>query len=123
MSRQILIICLSIVFTICSLSQGHAAGVAATLKTNPFSNPYLSEMNASKAHSRDDFSTVALELRGTMVAGGNSQANIGGVIIAVGEDVEGYKLVAIKQRSVILDKNGVTKTLSLDPDERESGNE
>lgn len=123
MYRQHSMASLFVVVVMSSLSQSYAAEISGALQTNPFSNPYISENDVSKSHARKVLPAIALELRGTMIAGTNSQANIGGTILAIGEDIHGYKLVSIKQRHVVLDKNGTQKTLSLDPDIRESGNE
>lgn len=123
MHRQNSMAALFTVVVMSSFSHSYAAEIGGTLQTNPFSNPYISENDVSKSHARKVLPAIALELRGTMIAGTNSQANIGGTIIAVGENIDGYKLVAIKQRHVVLDKNGTQKTLSLDPDNGESGNE
>ncbi len=118
MSRQNIMVNLSIIASICFFTQSHAAEEnTGTLHTNPFSNPYISEMDKAGTQRKTDFPANALELRGTMVAGANSQANIGGKIIAIDEEIEGYKLVSVKQRYVVLDKNGTQKTLSLDPDD------
>lgn len=102
-----------------SFSQSRATEIADTLQTNPFSNPINDERETTADPARDTLPPVALELRGTMIAGPNSQANIGGIILAIGDAIEGYKLVSIKQRHVVLDKNGAHKMLSLDLDDSE----
>jgi hypothetical protein len=119
MSRQNAIVELSIVVVMSLFSQSHATENTGTLQTNPFSNPYISEIETTNDHVKAASPAITLELRGTMVAGTNSQANIGGTILAIGEDIEGYKLVSVKQRHVVLDKNGAQKTLSLDQNDRE----
>ena len=122
MSRQNTMVPLSIALAMCLLSQAHAADTVATLKTNPFHNPYIKEMKTA-APAKKARAAVVHELRGTMTAGASSQANIGGVILTLGEAIDGYKLVAVKQRHVVLDKDGTQKTLSLDTDERKPGYE
>jgi len=112
----------SIAVAISLCSQGHATETAGTLQKNPFINSYMSEMETPASPAGKTTPPPELELRGTMIAGQNSQANIGGIILAIGEDIEGYKLVAVKQRHVVLDRNGTKKMLSLDIDDREPGN-
>ena len=53
-------------------------------------------------------------LRGTMVAGQQSLANISGVIVSLGEEINGYKLVAIHQREVVLMRGDERRILSVD---------
>jgi len=116
MPRHNTTVALFIAVVINLFSQGHATENAGTLQTNPFSNPYISEIETTNDRVKAASPAITLELRGTMVAGTNSQANIGGTILAIGEDIEGYKLVSVKQRHVVLDKDGTQKMLSLDPD-------
>ena len=93
----------------------------AVLKTNPFERPLVTS-------SKDDEPEVAveetpqtsMELRGTMAAGKNSLANIGGEILAIGQEINGYRLVAIHQRHVVLQKNEFQRTLLIDRDTEEA---
>ena len=85
------------------------------LKTNPFERPLVTV-------SKDDEPEVAvvetpqtaMELRGTMAAGEHSLANIGGEILAIGQEINGYRLVAVHQRHVVLQKNDIHRTLLID---------
>lgn len=54
-----------------------------------------------------------LVLRGILWAGEHSSAQIGDHVSQVGEMVNGWKIVEIKQSSVILTNHGVTITLQL----------
>lgn len=123
MPRQNTMVSLSLVAAMCLLSQAQATETFGTLLTNPFSNPTIGGVEAATEAVKKAPPVTVHELRGTMTAGANSQANIGGVILAVGEEIDGYKLVSVGQREVILDKDGVQKTLSLDADDRKSGDE
>jgi hypothetical protein len=55
-----------------------------------------------------------MRLRGTMLAGSNSVANIDGTIIGIGQQLYGYTLVSVQQRQVVLDRNGTQTKLSID---------
>lgn len=123
MSRHPAMVSLSIAVAMCLCSLAHATDNTGTLQTNPFSNPYIDEMETAKDTARKAPPATVHELRGTMMAGTSSQANIGGIIVTLGEDIDGYKLLSVQQHYVILDKNGAQKTLSLDPDDRNSGYE
>jgi hypothetical protein len=63
---------------------------------------------------------VTLELRGTMAAGEHSLANIGGEILAIGQEISGYRLMAVHQRHVVLEKNEIQRTLLIDKDTEEA---
>ena len=123
MSRQNTMASLSVTVAMCLLTQAHAMDTVTTLQTNPFSNPYIGEMEVTKDAAMKTHTPAIHELRGTMTAGANSQANIGGGILTLAEAIDGYKLVSVKQRQVVLEKDGTKKTLSLDADERNPGNE
>ena len=58
-------------------------------------------------------------LRAVLSAGGNSLANIDGTILGVGEVIEGYRLVAIREHEVVLKGRGRRLVLDIyeDPEE------
>lgn len=123
MSRLTTIIRLSLVAAMILLPQSPAADDSRTLRTNPFSNPYIGEMETTKEEVRKTPAAIVYELRGTMTAGANSQADIDGIILAIGEEIGGYTLVSVGLREVVLDKDGEQKILSLDLDNRIPANE
>lgn len=98
-----------------------ASGEGVVLKTNPFERPLVT---SSKDDVPDEVVVeapqVTLELRGTMAAGENSLANIGGEILAIGQEISGYRLVAVHQRHVVLEKNETQRTLQIDRDTEEA---
>jgi hypothetical protein len=49
-----------------------------------------------------------------VVAGQQSLANISGVVVSLGEEINGFKLVSIKQREAILLRNNDRRVLSVD---------
>jgi hypothetical protein len=55
-----------------------------------------------------------------MVAGQQSLANISGEIVSLGDEINGYKLVGIQQREIVLLKNNERRVLSVD-DAKEGG--
>jgi hypothetical protein len=50
----------------------------------------------------------------TLRAGKQSSANIGGKIVKIGENIDGYKLIEVKERSVTLVKKSQLVRLNLD---------
>ena len=86
----------------------------AVLRSNPFLQPAQLSAGDAGARQQADPRAGVLELRATMVAGRHSQANIGGVIIGLGGEVNGYRLVEVFQRHVVLDRDGIEKEISID---------
>ena len=123
MPRKNTIAALPLAVAMSLLSQAHATDATGTLRTNPYSNPYIGEMETTKDVERKAPPASVHRLRGTMTAGASSQANIDGIILAIGEDIDGYTLVSVELREVVLDKDGEQKILSLDLDDRNPGSE
>ncbi len=48
------------------------------------------------------------------MAGSDPMANISGVILEVGDEVNGHRLVSVGEWEVILEKDGVRKMLTVD---------
>ncbi|NNG11821.1 MAG: hypothetical protein HKM88_01075 [Halobacteria archaeon] len=84
------------------------------LQTNPFERPAIMEKQENTAMNNSRQETPALQLRATMQAGSSSLANISGLILGIGQEIEGHHLVSVGERSVVLSKNGTLKTLSVD---------
>ncbi|MDH3527310.1 MAG: hypothetical protein OEN52_09265 [Gammaproteobacteria bacterium] len=84
------------------------------LQTNPFERPAVQEKQANEVLNSRQAAAATLQLRATMVAGANSLANIGGMIVGIGQEIDGYQLINVQERRVVLSKNGTTKTLSVD---------
>ena len=110
MSRRLAAVCLALVLVPGYQLQSHAGDTGGDLRSNPFEQPVTEEKVADEKQETVD----ALELRGIMIAGPRSQANIGGEIIAIGEEVGGYRLVSVRPQHVVLIKNDVKKILAVD---------
>ncbi len=98
----------------------HAAERSNVLRTNPFLQPVLDDAAALEGSKSATGPVVELQLRATMVAGSSSQANIGGVILGLGEEVNGYRLTEVHQRRVVLDRDGSQKEIRIDDENRDS---
>jgi hypothetical protein len=92
----------------------YAAEDEHTLKTNPFERPLNSQENSAQSIKSEREEALPFVLRGTMVAGKQSLADISGLIVPLGNEVNGYRLVAVHQREVILLKNDERRILSVD---------
>lgn len=114
MSRQAAITTLVACVLAGLASLSRAEETRNVLQTNPFERPAIEEKQATVAMNSSQTPARALKLRATMVAGADSLANIGGMIIGIGQEIDGYQLLSVREREVILGKNGSTKTLSVD---------
>jgi hypothetical protein len=54
------------------------------------------------------------ELRAVLVAGDRSMADVGGIIVKLGGEVDGFRLVEVRDRKAVFLKNGTRLTLSID---------
>ena len=88
--------------------------VESFLKSNPFERPVVKGNSEASKNSAAQAALPAMTLRGTMAAGSGSLANIGGEILGIGEEINGYRLLAVYPRHVVLEKNAIQKTLSID---------
>lgn len=101
------------IIAVMTATAGQAADQYVALRTNPFINPgNVTDARSNKA--ADKRKTTAMELRATVVAGSRSQANIGGVIVGLGEGVNGYRLAEVHARRVVLEQNGTRKEILID---------
>lgn len=94
-----------------------AAGAGATevLRYNPFEQPDFSD--ASRSGPGNGARTSPMELRGTVVDGEDSMANIGGEYYRLNNEVSGYRIVQIESGSVTLMRAGNETVLTLHEDE------
>jgi hypothetical protein len=98
-----------------------AAASAGILHRNPFAHPLPeSSQPVPDTAGSAPASSAPLELRGTMLAGRDSLANIGGRIVGIGQEVDGYRIVSIHERRIVVEKNGDQRTLSLDNEDVET---
>ena len=84
---------------------------------NPFTPPAENLVPDNRSPSLEQQDNRAWLLKGIILAGDASQADIDGQLISVGEKIRGFTLVAIESRKVVLHKEGVTEVVSLDDQE------
>ena len=98
------------------LTVARATDEPPALQHNPFSRP-SSEVTRSErgAVDRDDGTGVALDLQATMVGNVNSLANVAGRILKPGDEIQGYRLVAIHESYAVFEKGGKTTTVYVRP--------
>jgi len=54
------------------------------------------------------------ELRAVLVAGDRSMADVGGIIVKLGGEVDGFRLLEVRDRKAVFVKGGTRLTLSID---------
>jgi hypothetical protein len=87
---------------------GPAWAASETLSHNPFK---YSDLEAAAGQPEAMQSSAPgpawePELRGIMVAGKSSLVNIGGTILGIGEEIEGYRLVGVREHEAVFQKGG-----------------
>lgn len=90
------------------------------LQHDPFERPALSGLqNASKpgpgrtGRSAAAQSTRKLKLQAVMVAGPKSMANVDGVMVRIGDEVHGYRLVEVHEGEAVFERNNTRFTISI----------
>lgn len=93
-------------------------GDSAGLRRNPFAVPASQQPPAKPAAPARDAEPVVVpeprfRLRAVLAAGSNSLANIDGRIVAAGEAIDGYRVIAIREQSVVLQRAGRRMVLGV----------
>lgn len=93
-----------------------AADAPPTLSHNPFSRPSSEVVRVERdVIESDDGSALTLPLQATMVGRASRLANVGGRILKLGDEYQGYRLVAIHERDAVFEKDGRTMTVYVKP--------
>ena len=92
----------------------NAAGYE-TLRHNPFEQPDLTDALQDRPGNAQ--ANVRMELRGTVVDGRDSLANIGGEYYRLNHEISGYRIIRIENGSVTLSRGGDETVLTLHNEE------
>jgi len=99
-------------------SLGAHAEEVAELLHNPFSHPEVpSRPSAHGSGANQPQREAKLELRATLIASEHPMADVNGVILTVGEEVDGFRLVEVDERRAILERDGTKVVVSLGDEE------
>ncbi len=84
------------------------------LRFDPFQ-----KLPGSEAASGDDGGTAAWEpqLKAVLVSGQGSMANLGGVVLKIGQETSGYTLVEVHEFAAVFERGGQRLTLSIERDD------
>ncbi len=92
--------CLAAFILLSLMSQhGHAAEMPAR---DPFVKPAMD--NITTAAPAPQETKPELELRALLVAGAASIANVGGTMLAIGDEIDGYRLMSVSQGEAMFQK-------------------
>lgn len=93
-----------------------ATNVAPILHLDPFEKPDLLLLQDRELDVEPLPEPVSWqpELRATMRSTQGAMVNINGDIIAIGEEINGFRLLEVQERSAIFGKNGEKYPVSLD---------
>lgn len=96
----------------------YSRNAASILHHDPFKQPKLLE-EPEKPDEPEVSAVIKVpppwtrELRATMVAGQASMANVDGVLVTLGEQLDGFTLVEVHERSAVFEKETVRRVLTL----------
>ena len=104
----------------CSALALPAMGQGRALQHDPFVRPAVGQVpgTGSSAATPGRVKAAAegkpkLNLQAVLVAGSHSIANVDGVMLRVGESINGYRLLEVQHRSAVFEKNGAKFTLGI----------
>ncbi len=119
--QRLIVLLITTGFTFVSLADDDTP----QLQNNPFKQPDLSAVadNPADDDSPSDQAGLQLELRATLKFGNKSLVNVGGEIIGIGEQVDGYRLLAVDEGAAIVAKNGTHINLIVGDDPEGGRNE
>ena len=97
-----------------------AIGQGRALQHDPFVRPAVglvpgnapSAVTAGRGKAAPE-GKPKLNLQAVLVAGSHSIANVDGVMVRVGESINGYRLLEVEHRSAVFEKNGAKFTLGI----------
>lgn len=89
------------------------------LRRNPFVSPLDQDANGSSSADTSRPSSAELKLKGILLSGEQPLVNFGGQIMAPGDEVAGYLLVAVGEDEAVFNRNGqvITMTLYTEPED------
>lgn len=96
---------------------GLAPAQADGLKHDPFTRPMLTgpaaPLSANSANAAMPEPVWKPELRAIMLAGPKSIVNVGGMLVGIGEQINGYRLLEVHEETAVFVNNKKRVTLTL----------
>jgi hypothetical protein len=107
--------CATLVLSFAVLHGAHAQDAAR----NPFGRPpaeSVPETALERAAPSPGTLAPAFKLRATMTAGDRSLVNVDGEIVRLGEEIAGYRLVAVGEGTAVFARDGRRFPLTMNPE-------
>jgi hypothetical protein len=87
---------------------------ASALATEALRHDLFARPNrTSSATGSESLATWNPTLTAVLVAGDESLANVGGTIVKVGEEIDGYRLLRVQEGTAVFVKNGIQVVLTM----------
>jgi hypothetical protein len=83
------------------------------LEHDPFQPPARLREAVSGNTAPRAATASAGNLLATVVAGDDSMANVGGVTVKLGEELDGYRLVEVSERRAVFERDGKRRVLRM----------
>jgi hypothetical protein len=87
-----------------------------TLRFDPFAHPEIARGSTGRGRGGQRGQEWAPVVKATLVAGSQSMANLGGVILRIGEETHGYRLIEVREREAVFERGESSVVLSLEPE-------
>lgn len=94
-------------------AEGARADERVTPRFDPFDRPSLQGRPGGEA--AEPQTHWSPWLKATLVAGERSMANLGGVVLELGEETHGFRLVEVREWEAVFTKDGDHLTLAVVP--------
>lgn len=109
--RYLLFVLLATWFVVCAM----AANADPGLRHDPFARPIIEPTpTAAAAPGATGASEWKPQLRAVMLARSVSMVNVGGTIVRVGGQIDGFRLIRVAERKAVFMKDGVRVELTMD---------
>jgi hypothetical protein len=90
------------------------ANAAGEIQRNPFVRPPIEVLQEQNPAETDrQIQAWRPVLRAVLVAGGKSVADLGGVILKIGESTNGYRLLTVREGTATFSRDGERVVISL----------
>lgn len=97
----------------CAASAGAERGPLPELRYDPFAEAPQPDPGAGRPSLPDDATAWRPLLRATLVAGDESLADLGGVVLSIGAETHGYTLVEVRPWEAVFEKDGAQVVLPV----------
>ena len=116
MGAKYLMLSLPAALLFITIAPGHAASTYVELNNNPFSHPEIKIQPVRQQPRKvriEPEKEIVIKLEATLVSGDDSMVIANGALIAIGEKIEGLKLLEVREGEAIFAKGRKTRTYKV----------